>query len=225
MLAPEVSAWFVVVPLAHRSSPFWRRGGQRVEGGGLELEDLLLAVRAELAGLDLVVELEDRVDEHLRARRAAGEVHVDGDDVVDALDDRVVVEHAARATRRRPSRAPTWARPSGRRSGAAPGPSSGSPGRPRSSGRPGAARPGRPPCRSARGRSADRRTSSSRWRSRPGRTSRARTTPCGSSRRPPRRCVSSTPLGKLLLDTPLSPTPIRRVARRRRTPRRPWRGR
>src|SRR4051812_13157058 len=43
--------------------------------------------------LDLVVQLEDRVGEHLRPRRAAGEVHVDRDDVVDALDDRVVVEH------------------------------------------------------------------------------------------------------------------------------------
>src|SRR3712207_7693638 len=54
--------------------------------GGLELGDLGPAVRAELGLLDLVVELEDRVDQHLRTRRAAGEVHVDGDDVVDALD-------------------------------------------------------------------------------------------------------------------------------------------
>ena len=105
---------------------------------------------------DLLAQLEDRVDQHLRPRRAAGQVHVDRHDVVDALHDRVVVEHAARLTRRRPSRAPTWARPSGRRSGAAPGPSSGSPGRRRSSGRPGGARRGRPPCPSGPGRSAGR---------------------------------------------------------------------
>src|SRR3954454_16082129 len=36
---------------------------------------------------DLRVDLEDRVHEHLRSRGAAREVHVDGHDVVDALDD------------------------------------------------------------------------------------------------------------------------------------------
>ncbi len=53
---------------------------------------------------DLLAQLEDRVDQHLRPRRAAGQVHVDRHDVVDALHDRVVVEHAAARRRRRPSR-------------------------------------------------------------------------------------------------------------------------
>src|SRR5215213_9900394 len=44
------------------------RGRNRVERGGLVLEDLLGPVRAELGVLHLVVELEDRVDEHLRPR-------------------------------------------------------------------------------------------------------------------------------------------------------------
>src|SRR4051812_36229605 len=46
--------------------------------------------------LDLGVQLEDRVQQHLRPRRAAGQVHVDRHDVVDTLDYCVVVEHAAR---------------------------------------------------------------------------------------------------------------------------------
>src|SRR5690242_6634593 len=50
-------------------------GRQRVEGHGLELLDLGATVRAELGRLDLLVQLEDRVDEHLGPRRAAGEVH------------------------------------------------------------------------------------------------------------------------------------------------------
>ena len=40
---------------------------------------------------------DDRVEQHLGPRRTAGQVDVDRDDVVDALDDRVVVEHAAGA--------------------------------------------------------------------------------------------------------------------------------
>ena len=77
--------------------PFISEVGSARERLGLELGDLRLAVGAELGVLDLVVELEDRVDQHLGPRRAAREVHVDGHDVVDALDDRVVVEHAAGA--------------------------------------------------------------------------------------------------------------------------------
>src|SRR4051794_27741833 len=68
--------------------------GRRDELDVLPLETLR-PLRAERLVHDLVVQLEDRVDEHLRARRTAGEVHVDGDDVVDALDDRIVVEHPA----------------------------------------------------------------------------------------------------------------------------------
>src|SRR4051812_13973396 len=62
----------------------------------LLIGQLLRPFRAERLVHDLVVQLQHRVDEHLRTRRAAGEVHVDGYDMVDALDDRVVVEHPAR---------------------------------------------------------------------------------------------------------------------------------
>ncbi len=70
------------------------RGAQRGLLGGPGRGD---AVDAELAVLDLVVQLDDRVEQHLGAGRTPGQVDVDRDDVVDALDDRVVVEHAARA--------------------------------------------------------------------------------------------------------------------------------
>src|SRR5438105_7230500 len=46
----------------------------------------------DLAGLDLLVEGDDGVDQRLRAGRAAGGVDVDGDDLIDALHDGVVVE-------------------------------------------------------------------------------------------------------------------------------------
>src|SRR5579884_4019764 len=51
----------------------------------------------QLAVADLLVQREDPVQERLRAGRTAGHVHVHGHDLVDALDDRIVVEHPARA--------------------------------------------------------------------------------------------------------------------------------
>src|SRR5215510_9799626 len=45
--------------------------------------------------IDLPLELDDAVDERLGPRRAAGHEHVDGHDLIDALHERVVVEHAA----------------------------------------------------------------------------------------------------------------------------------
>ena len=51
----------------------------------------------DLVVLDQAVEGLDRVDQGLRCRRATGRVHIDRDDLVDALDDRVVVEHPAGA--------------------------------------------------------------------------------------------------------------------------------
>ncbi len=41
------------------------------------------------------MQLDDRVQQHLRPGRAARQVDIDRDDVIDALDDGVVVEHAA----------------------------------------------------------------------------------------------------------------------------------
>jgi hypothetical protein len=55
------------------------------------------APRAERLVHDLVVQLQDRVEQHLGAGRAAGQVHVYWHDVIHALHDRVVVEHAAAA--------------------------------------------------------------------------------------------------------------------------------
>src|ERR671911_1624730 len=45
----------------------------------------------------LLAELEHCVDQHFRSRRAAGQVHVHWHDMINTLDDRVVVEHAAGA--------------------------------------------------------------------------------------------------------------------------------
>ena len=42
---------------------------------------------------DLALELDDGVQQGLRTRGTARQVNVDGDDLVHALDDRVVVEH------------------------------------------------------------------------------------------------------------------------------------
>jgi hypothetical protein len=60
-----------------------------------QVVDLPLAVPAKLGVHDLVVQFQYRVEQHLRARRAAGQVDVHRHDVVDALHDRVIVEHAA----------------------------------------------------------------------------------------------------------------------------------
>src|SRR4029079_8992473 len=50
---------------------------------------------AEPLLIDLALQLDDAVDERLGARRAAGHEDVDGDDLIDPLHQRVVVEHAA----------------------------------------------------------------------------------------------------------------------------------
>ena len=47
------------------------------------------------ACLDLLLQPDDPLDERLRPRRAAGDVDVHRDDLVHALEDRVVVEHPA----------------------------------------------------------------------------------------------------------------------------------
>ena len=56
-----------------------------------------VAASGELAVLDLVVQGQDGVHQRLGARRATRCVHVDGNDLVDALHECVVVEHAAAA--------------------------------------------------------------------------------------------------------------------------------
>ena len=82
--------------LGHRSSPLSSMVGVTAQRGLLGFADRFLAVDAQRHLLDLVVQLEDRVQQHLRTRRASGQVDVHRNDVVNALDDRVVVEHPAR---------------------------------------------------------------------------------------------------------------------------------
>ena len=57
-------------------------GGGRLEGGLLGAARDLAAVDAEGFLADLLTQDEDRVDEGLGAGRAAGQVDVDGNDVV-----------------------------------------------------------------------------------------------------------------------------------------------
>src|SRR5690242_14625883 len=49
----------------------------------------------QLLLIDLALQLHDAVDERFGARRAAGDVDVDRHDLIDALNERVVVEDAA----------------------------------------------------------------------------------------------------------------------------------
>src|SRR5688500_20311497 len=51
-------------------------------------------LRERLLLVDLALQLDDAVDQGLGPRRTAGHEHVDRHDLVDALHDRVVVEHA-----------------------------------------------------------------------------------------------------------------------------------
>ena len=149
----------------------------------------------DLARPDLLVQGEDGVQQRVRARRAAGRIDVDRDDLVDALDDRVVVEHAPRRGahphRDHPLRLGHLVVDLAQDAA----PSSGRPALPRSSGRPGAARRGTPPCRTARCRTRRRRSPSSRSRSTPGRRSPA----TSSLRRDHRTKSSSLPVRRLWL--------------------------
>jgi hypothetical protein len=63
--------------------------------------------------LDQLLELQERVDDGLRARRAAGNVDVDGHDPVDALDRRVAPLIASPGTGAVAQGDTTWAPASG----------------------------------------------------------------------------------------------------------------
>src|SRR5437870_301849 len=52
-------------------------------------------LRSRAGPRDFLLELHDAVDQGFRPRRATGHEHIDRDHLVDALDDRVVVEDAA----------------------------------------------------------------------------------------------------------------------------------
>jgi hypothetical protein len=56
----------------------------------------LLPIGAERHFLNLLVQLQNRVEQHLGARRTTWQVDIDGYYVVYTLNDRVVVEHPAR---------------------------------------------------------------------------------------------------------------------------------
>src|SRR5262245_7632444 len=51
--------------------------------------------RGQLHLVDLLLELDDAVNERFGSRRAAGHEDIDGNDLIDALHERVVIEHAA----------------------------------------------------------------------------------------------------------------------------------
>src|SRR5467141_104528 len=61
---------------------------------------VLIKIQGTLEGtffvVDLFLELEDGVEQRLRPRRAARDVNIDGNDLIAALDDSVIVENAAR---------------------------------------------------------------------------------------------------------------------------------
>ena len=63
----------------------------------LEAEPLTAPAGREVSVADLFVQRDDGVDQRFRTRRATRRVHVDGDDLIDALHDGVVVEHATGA--------------------------------------------------------------------------------------------------------------------------------
>ena len=93
-----------VVASRHASRPFIACVGVAVRAAASAARAAVSRLTPSGVRLDLLVQRDDRVEQHLGPRRAAGQVDVDRDDVVDALDDRVVVEHAAASWRRRPSR-------------------------------------------------------------------------------------------------------------------------
>ena len=140
-------------------------------------------VRPGLFSPDDPLQLQDAVDQRLRPRRAPRHVHVDRHDLVDALHHAVavVVVELNRRWRSCPWRSPSGARPSGgRRARPCPPPCT-SPCPTRSAGPTGGATPAASR-RTGRGRRARRWSPSSRWRSRPARTSSATASGCGPSR-------------------------------------------
>ena len=75
-------------------------GGQksrlwRAEARFTESSDVEGALEGTFFGLDLLLQLKNSVENRFRARRTAGNVDVDGDDLVAALNDGVVVEDSA----------------------------------------------------------------------------------------------------------------------------------
>ena len=71
--------------------------GLAVELLDVEAEARRRRAAGELAVADLLVQRVDGVEQRLGAGRAPGRVHVDRHDLIDALHERVVVEHAAAA--------------------------------------------------------------------------------------------------------------------------------
>ena len=91
--APRATSVIEASPAALASGPREPRGSSGVSSSWMRSSSR--AALGDLAGPDRLVQREDGVHQGLGARRAARRVDVDGDDLVDALDDGVVVEHAA----------------------------------------------------------------------------------------------------------------------------------
>src|SRR5438270_3500079 len=78
-------------PRSASTTPWLSIHDQRLAGNARRLARQF----AEALLIDLALQLDDPVDEGLGTGRAARHEHVDRDNLVDALDQRVVVEHAA----------------------------------------------------------------------------------------------------------------------------------
>jgi hypothetical protein len=72
------------------------RGAKGDELSGGRVDARLHVTGRAVAGGDLVLQQQEAVDDRLGTRRAAGDVHVGRDDLVDARNGRVVVVEAAR---------------------------------------------------------------------------------------------------------------------------------
>jgi len=75
--------------------PCCARDDQELPHVGSLLREVKGALEGALFGFDLLLELQNGVENGFWTRRAAGNVDIDGDDLIAALNDGIVIEHAA----------------------------------------------------------------------------------------------------------------------------------
>jgi len=125
--APKRSPQLVEDLLAHVALPrsFWRSctSPRSASGTGSVRGFTMAGVRS--AARDLVLKEKEAIEDRLGSRRAARDVDVAGDDLVDAGERRVVVVEAAAARAGPEGRRPTSAPSSARRCASAPAPGAG----------------------------------------------------------------------------------------------------
>src|SRR5258708_39391578 len=74
------------------------------------LSDVQRTLHGSALSLDLLLQQRDGINQLLRSRRATGHVDIYGDDLIHALHQRVIVEHAARRRARAHRDHPLWLR-------------------------------------------------------------------------------------------------------------------